>query len=183
MAIDRLFGTGVTVRMKWCETSGMVLSTSASAQFAKIAEKFCRLVEEFARYEPLDWLALIARELVPLETAVKGLTGRADIGEYSMLVDIEQRHRMYVELKTFLGAMDDYWTEADLEAGDGVMTGSLSDNITEIYFALKRGLALWSKGPGDAGAAVDEWLSGFEVNWGYHLAKLQSQLKHKVTLH
>lgn len=169
--------------MKWCATSSVASPTSAPAQFAKIAEKFCRLVDGFARYEPLDWLALIARELGPLETAVKGLTGRRGVGEYSMLADIEQRHRMYVELKTFLGNMDDYWTEADLEVGDGVMTGSLSDNVTEIYFALRRGLAHWNKGPGEAGAAVGEWLSGFEVDWGYHLANLRSQLKHKATLH
>ncbi|AAU93079.1 hypothetical protein MCA0630 [Methylococcus capsulatus str. Bath] len=169
--------------MKGCATSSVATSTSSPAQFAKIAEKFCRLVEGFARYEPQDWLALIARELGPLETAVRELAGRAGIGDYSMLADIEQRHRMYVELKTFLDGMDDYWTEADLEAGDGVMTGSLSDNVTEIYFALKRGLAHWNKGPAEAGAAVGEWLSGFEVNWGYHLANLRSQLKHKATLH
>ncbi|QJD31121.1 DUF5063 domain-containing protein [Methylococcus geothermalis] len=169
--------------MKWSATSRVASSTPAAAEFAKVAEKFCRLVDGFSHYEPLDWLALISRALIPLEMAVRELTGTAGIGEYSMLADIEQRHHMFVELKTFLGPMDDYWTDADLEVGDGVMTGSLADNITEIYFALKRGLAFWHKGPGEAGAAVSEWLSGFDVNWGYHLANLRSQLKHKVTLH
>ncbi|MDF9391441.1 MULTISPECIES: DUF5063 domain-containing protein [Methylococcus] len=169
--------------MKWYATGSVTSSTSAPAQFAKIAEKFCRLVDGFARHEPQDWLALIARELEPLETAVRGLARKGGIGDYSLLADIEERHRMYVQLKTFLGSMDDYWTEADLEAGDGVMTGSLSDNITEIYFALKRGLAHWNQGPDEAAAAVGEWVSGFEINWGYHLANLRSQLKHKATLH
>lgn len=168
--------------MKWSVTSRVISTSPPPAQLAQIAEKFCRLVSAFAQHEPADWLALVARELEPLDAAMKRMAGAADQDGYSLLEGIEQRHQMFVELKTFLGPMDDYWTDADLEVGDGVMTGSIADNITEIYFALNRGLALWSKGA-DKSSAVSEWVAGFETHWGGHLDNLRSQLKHKATLH
>jgi len=53
---------------------------------------------------------------------------------------------LHQRLKGFLGNLDEYWSEGDLEAGDGLKTGSLADDITDMYFDLKRGLAHYETG-------------------------------------
>lgn len=151
-----------------------------SHRFAQVAREFCRLVETLPRQDPQEWLGQIAAVLHPLEEAAKDLVTEVEAGAYPMLADLEKRHRMFLQLKSFLTPIDDYWSEFDLEAGDGLMTGSIADDVTEIYFALKRGLDLW---PLDEEHALQEWASSYEYHWRRHLVNLMAQAKTKVRYH
>ena len=68
----------------------------------------------------------------------------------------------------------------DKTCGDGLTTGSIADDVTEIYFALKRGLDLW---PLDEEHALREWVASYEDHWRRHLVNLMAQAKIKVRYH
>jgi hypothetical protein len=53
------------------------------------------------------------------------------------------------------------------EADDPEVTGSLGDDLTDIYGDLISGLRKWDRGEG--GAALWEWRFGFEIHWGEHV--------------
>lgn len=158
----------------------MTRPSDKSHRFAQVAEEFYRLVETLPRQDPQEWLGQIAAVLNPLEEAAEDLVPEMEGGAYPMLADLEKRHQMFLQLKSFLGPIDDYWSEFDLEAGDGLMTGSMADDVTEIYFALKRGLNLW---PSDEEHALREWIRSYEDHWRRHLVNLMAQIKIKVRYH
>lgn len=53
------------------------------------------------------------------------------------------------------------------EPHEAAVTGSLADDLADIYCDLWRGRELWAQG--QFGAAVWEWRFGFESHWGEHV--------------
>jgi hypothetical protein len=53
------------------------------------------------------------------------------------------------------------------------MTGSLADDLTDIYCELKHGLNMFDAEPE---LAVKGWVNGFEFHWGQHLTDAQRHL-------
>ena len=149
------------------------------SRFAETVTDFCRLVEE---YEAFDgggkaWLHRIGSVMLGLDQAIQPLLRDAGgEAEYSMLLDLEARFALYQRLKSFLGPLDDYWSEGDLEAGDGLKTGSLADDITDVYFDLKRGLNLYSAKPAHEAQALSLWVFSYRIHWEQHLRDATKQL-------
>jgi len=148
-------------------------------RFAESVTGFCRLVEGYAAFEGdgKTWLHQIGNLMLELEQRIQPLL-RSTAGdtEYSMLQDLEARFALYQRLKSFLGPLDDYWSEGDLEAGDGLKTGSLADDITDVYFDLKRALNLHAAGPEHEAHALSMWLFSYRVHWEQHLRDATRQL-------
>lgn len=71
-------------------------------------------------------------------------------------------------LREVIGDADLYWDVLDpiIAETPKVSTGSLTDDLTEVYLDLKRGLDLWSDG--QERDATWEWRFGFETHWGLH---------------
>jgi len=67
-----------------------------------------------------------------------------------------------------LGAFEFYRAIFDPyeEVSDAPVTGSLADDLADIYGDLKRGLEPWQAG--DLEEATYEWRFGFEFHWGRH---------------
>jgi len=53
------------------------------------------------------------------------------------------------------------------------MSGSLADDLTDIYCELKHGLKLMRVEPGKA---LDDWRSGYHLHWGQHLLDAERHL-------
>ena len=151
----------------------------AENRFAESVTDFCRMVEGYASFEGdgKTWLHQIGNLLLELDKRIQPLLrSTTSDTEYSMLQDLEARFALYQRLKSFLGPFDDYWSEGDLQAGDGLKTGSLADDITDVYFDLKRGLTLHTAGPEQEAQALSMWVFSYQVHWEQHLRDATKQL-------
>lgn len=156
----------------------MIVDKAAALQrFVAAAGDFCSLVDEHSAHpDPAKWLLQIGDTLLRLDNDIKPLNGRAAEAEYSLLQNLEERFQLFGRLKSYLGPLDEYWSEADLDAGDGLKTGSLADDITDLYFDLKRGLAVYRSGDSAQCQAVDLWLYSYKLHWQQHLRDAKKQL-------
>jgi hypothetical protein len=53
------------------------------------------------------------------------------------------------------------------------MTGSLADDLTDIYCELKHGLRAFDS---NTGPALETWVLGYEWHWAQHLADASRHL-------
>lgn len=60
-----------------------------------------------------------------------------------------------------------YWEVFDPYVKDALVAGSLSDDILDVYFDVRRGLDLWQSSAPPA-AAIWEWKFGLDSHWGDH---------------
>jgi hypothetical protein len=92
--------------------------------------------------------------------------------------DLDARFDLFTRLRTRLGERDVYWLEfdhpEDARADDDHRTGSLADDLTDIYFELKRGLRLLDAAGPDEVAHL--WGVGFKRHWGQHLVDAERHL-------
>jgi hypothetical protein len=87
--------------------------------------------------------------------------------------DLDARFELFSHLRGLLGERDGYWMEFDRVGDAEVMTGSLADDLTDIYCELKHGLRLIDSDPR---RALRGWREGFEDHWGQHLTDAQRHL-------
>lgn len=144
--------------------------------FSESALDFCRLVEQIDGYQTEHWLSAVGEVLLRLDMNICQLASLTPQAPHVWISDLDKRFELYSRLKDFLGERDEYWSEADLHAGDGYMTGSLSDDFADIYFELKRGLLLADQGQEGHSQAVKVWTSGYRDHWRQHLVDARKQL-------
>ena len=61
----------------------------------------------------------------------------------------------------------------DVYADDDHRTGSLADDLTDIYCELKNGLKLVD---GEPERAMEDWHKGYHLHWGQHLVDAERHL-------
>ncbi|WP_242464313.1 DUF5063 domain-containing protein [Thiococcus pfennigii] len=144
----------------------------AVAAIAGLAARYCRAIEGSGT-EPQRWLAEIAELLPRLHAALWSLDARDVPRRLWGEVDLDGRFELYAHLLTLLGERDGYWLEFDRLDGEQAMTGSLADDLTDIYCELKEGLALLAAAPQ---WAIHGWLTGYVHHWGQHLVDAQRHL-------
>lgn len=144
--------------------------------FAESAQDFCRLVEQIDGYRAELWLQAAGEILMRLDMDIAHLIATTPQAPHVWISDLDKRFELYSALKDFLGDRDEYWSEADLHAADGYMTGSLSDDFADIYFELKRGLLLAGQGQEGRSEAAKLWTSGYRDHWRQHLVDARKQL-------
>ncbi|HED18900.1 MAG TPA: DUF5063 domain-containing protein [Gammaproteobacteria bacterium] len=150
-----------------------------SVQFNELVEtacNFCGLIDGIPG--GCSWLEQLSRILPRLHAEVVVLPdpgGSAFLPEQS---DFDDRFDLFSELRTRLGERDMYWLEYDnpddVVSGDEHRTGSLADDLTDIYFELKRGLELLEAAGPDEVAHL--WEMGFREHWGQHLVDAERHL-------
>lgn len=59
-----------------------------------------------------------------------------------------------------------YWEIFDPYAGDEPVTGSLTEDLLDVYLDVCRGLSLWDSA--QENAAIWEWRFSFDTHWGTH---------------
>ncbi|MEN8176276.1 MAG: DUF5063 domain-containing protein [Pseudomonadota bacterium] len=149
-----------------------------TSQFAQVARAYCNLIEQTADARPPpEWLNDVAVILPQLNAAVSVLA--VDTAPaVSVAPDLDSRFELFSRLHVLLGELDAYWLEFDA-LGDGASgSGSLADDLTDIYCELKMGLELMGvdyAGDGERQAAAN-WRAGYQAHWGRHLLDAQRHL-------
>jgi hypothetical protein len=138
----------------------------------RLARRYCELIEASGTDWP-SWLENVAELLPRLHAAVNSLDGREYEGDVIMKPDLDARFELYTQLVEILGDRDSYWLEFDRVGDCLTMTGSLADDLTDIYCELKHGLRTAAEDPD---RSVQAWRSGFVSHWGQHLADAQRHL-------
>ncbi|MGB5305245.1 MAG: DUF5063 domain-containing protein [Gammaproteobacteria bacterium] len=151
----------------------MTSLTESLTEMVEIAQSYCRLIEQQGRI-PGGWLESLYQLLPQLHSAVTALNAY-DTGDLPLLeVDLDERFELYSRLRKQLGERDSYWLEFDASPEQLHMSGSLADDLTDIYFDLKHGLELldeaWPQ------RAAQAWQSSYRAHWGQHLVDAERHL-------
>ncbi len=141
-------------------------------ELAELARSFCDLIERADEMDP-SWLHDLALLLPQLQVAVDSLEKARGEGVSLMEEDLDTRFEIFSRLRRLLGANDGYWMEFDVANDGQSKTGSLADDLTDIYFEMKQGLSLWEQEPV---LAVGNWLAGYRFHWGQHLVDASRHL-------
>lgn len=150
------------------------LGVGVQHDVAALVQRYCELIESSA-FGYRDWLREIASLLPRLHAAIVSADVDDCCWEHLDLVeDLDERFDLFARLRSLLADRDSYWLEFD-SASEGVdaMSGSLADDLTDIYCELKQGLRVFELNPEYAVAA---WASGFDRHWGQHLIDAERHL-------
>ena len=137
---------------------------------------FCLTVDHWERYQCLEWLGKIEQLLSLIDKEMAQLELDADCS-FFVLPDLEYRFQMFCRLKAFLGEVDGYPLAGDDVDDPEDYTGSLADDITELYFELRRGLKLYEAEAPNCLPALTLWYSGYLLHWQDHLLDAQNRIR------
>jgi len=144
-------------------------------EMADLAGKYCALVEA-ADDTGLAWLQKVAALLPRLHAAVAALGDSDRDVEHSLVADLDARFELYTHLRFLLGERDAYWMEFDADYDKQCMSGSLADDLTDLYCELKHGLRLLETEPQANDGALEFWRCGYKTHWGQHLLDAERHL-------
>ncbi len=141
-------------------------------EMVEVARSYCGLIESVEEANS-DWLASLSMLLPKLHVAVCAMGGPDGPEDHCLSVDLDARFELFAELRRLLGNRDSYWMEFDVAQDGQSMSGSLADDLTDIYCELKHGLRLMEDEPE---RALNDWYSGYQVHWGKHLVDAERHL-------
>jgi len=151
----------------------MTSLTEILAEMTGVADSYCQLIDRTGR-APGNWLEMLFELMPRLHAAVTALnaydTGEVPVSE----VDLDERFELYSRLRKVLGERDSYWLEFDAAPEEMHMSGSLADDLTDIYFDLLQGLDLLDDAWPQRAAQV--WQSTYRLHWGQHLVDAERHL-------
>ena len=141
------------------------------ADLERAAREYCRLIE-YADCDADVWLRSLALLLPRIHAAVESLRVW-EPGEPPLpSQDLEARFELFSRLRHCLGERDSYWLEFD--AAPQPLTGSLADDLADIYFDLRHGLELLERERPERAAHL--WQSSYRLHWGQHLVDAERHL-------
>ena len=138
-----------------------------------IARRYCELIDASGSDRP-GWLREVANLLPRLHAAMTSVHYKVPDGSHDHPVNLDARFELYSHLRKLLADRDGYFLEFDrCQDGAEDMTGSLADDLTDIYCELKHGLRAFESNPGPA---LETWVLGYEWHWSQHLADASRHL-------
>ncbi len=138
-------------------------------ELVQVARQYCSLIDNVSKTGD-DWLLPLCGLLPRLHAAVAALQDPGGNDMPLELADLDARFELFSRLHEELGRRDSYWLEFDQQS----MSGSLADDLTDIYFELKRGLQLLDAVSADEVAHL--WQAGYQQHWGQHLVDAERHL-------
>lgn len=157
--------------------------TTRLNSMAAIAREYCALVEQFDGGDPDGWLVRLNGLLPGLQRSAGALDAVDGVSRYEPAPDYEARFALFTRLYHGLGERDGYEEAFDMGAEGQRLSGSLADDITEIYFDLKRGLQLLDRNPAQPQLAAHDWRASFELHWQHHLSDVMRCLSRDAQGH
>jgi hypothetical protein len=150
------------------------LSGLEGLEVAGLARRYCDLIEASSHDSRRRWLGEVASILPRLQAAISSVSAPVSGVVPASALDLDARFELFWQLRRLLADRDGYWLEFD-RASEGVdgMTGSLADDLTDIYCELKAGLAVYARHPE---CALTGWVYGFDRHWGRHLVDAERHL-------
>jgi len=146
-----------------------------------VAREYCDFIESVevaGEGDAQHSQALVGRlsRLLPrLHAAIAVLGDAENARGFDDEVGLERRFDLYSRLHELLGEMDSYWMEFDVARDGQQKSGSLADDLTDIYWELKTGL-LRLKDEADPAPTLRCWGAGYRLNWGQHLVDAERHL-------
>lgn len=147
---------------------------SDSHELIEIARRYCELIESLDEAHR-EYLAQLNEILPRLHAAMTAVGPLHDEGEYRPSVDLDQRFELFSRLHRLLGDLDAYWMEFDVTPDRQEMSGSLADDLTDIYCELKNGLMRLERHD-DTRGTLGRWRAGFCKHWGQHVVDAERHL-------
>ncbi len=152
---------------------GMTSLTETLSEMIEVAEGYCQLIEN-PDEEANRWLGALFTLMPRLHTAVTSLNAFETGDTQVPGVDLDDRFSLYSRLRKRLGERDSYWLEFDAAPEEMHMSGSLADDLTDIYFDLQHGLELLDEAWPQQAAQV--WQTSYRLHWGQHLVDAERHL-------
>ncbi len=147
---------------------------SSALELVGIVRRYCDLIDGSGSGDDDLWLRDVASVLPRLQAAVTSFESEGRFESHRSSTDLDARFELFSRLRTLLAGRDGYWLEYDrAHDGDDGMSGSLADDLTDIYCELKHGLHAFDTDPK---RALDAWCVGYECHWGQHLVDAQRHL-------
>ena len=140
----------------------------------EIAEEYC-LVIESSGGDSQDWLARVFSLLPRLHAAIVAQMKHNGQTVTPLDANLENRFELFTALHRLLGERDAYWMEFDLLQDEEHKSGSLADDLTDIYCELKFGLNQLEREQ-DSDQILGNWRLGYQVHWGRHLVDAERHL-------
>ena len=144
--------------------------TELIQKFRAAAMKFIDVVDAAPKVEMDAFLANVGRSMAELYSValllptVEPDTTNADESPFQT----EEWDLLRRSLQEKIGPRDAYWQVFDSSAKDEPVHGSLAGDISEIYFDVKRSLALEHADSARSDVLFD-WRLDFRSHWGRHL--------------
>lgn len=155
-----------------------MLETQTNRHLTQVAQEYCALIESFDAGEDVDIPLLVSglAQLLPrLHSAVSVLADAEATEDLLAGIDPEQRFSLYSRLHHSFGDLDAYWLEFDGGRDWQEKSGSLADDLADIYWELKAGLQRL-----EAEQALLPtlrcWGAGYRLHWGQHLVDAERHL-------
>lgn len=139
----------------------------------RLAKEYCELIES-ADDSDLSWLRKLSSLLPKLHVAVTAMGAPPNSAPH-FNPDLDARFEQFAQLRRLLGHRDAYWMEFDVAPDEQGMSGSLADDLTDIYCELKHGLKLLEEDR-QPEQAFDDWCCGYQEHWGQHLLDAERHL-------
>lgn len=149
------------------------------ARLTDVAREYCDFIEQFDDNSPDEsarFLATLSRLLPRLHAAVVVLGDIEGYDGFADDSDLDLRFELYSRLHRALGELDAYWMEFDVARDSQEKSGSLADDLTDIYWELKAGLGQLQHHQADARKTLRRWGTGYRLNWGQHLVDAERHL-------
>jgi len=148
------------------------------ADLTRVAKEYCAIVESFdsgAQTDVFSFIKSLSGLLPRLHLAVEMLADAVAGEDLVAEIDPEQRFSLYSRLHRAFGELDAYWLEFDVARDWQEKSGSLADDLADIYWELKAGLER---------LATDQtplntlrcWGAGYRLHWGQHLVDAERHL-------
>jgi len=139
------------------------------------AREYCGLIEDTDEYSDV-WLMRLLELLPRLHAQISLLSDVRLELDLPCEADLDVRFELFSHLHALLGERDGYWLEFDgMPGGAQAMTGSLADDLTDIYCELKNALRLVDVDL-DPVIALQGLSQGYRVHWGQHLVDAERHL-------
>ncbi|AKH20816.1 hypothetical protein AAY24_11180 [Sedimenticola thiotaurini] len=147
-------------------------------ELSQLAKVYCLLIES-ADETDIGWLRELYALLPQLHAAITALGAPPQRAAY-FTPDLDERFERFARLRRLLGHRDAYWMEFDVAPDEQGMSGSLADDLTDIYCELKHGLHLLEDRR-EPERAFDDWCCGYQNHWGQHLLDAERHLYELAT--
>ncbi|WP_456406857.1 DUF5063 domain-containing protein [Thiolapillus sp.] len=140
----------------------------------KVAREYCDLIEAVGDDEK-DWLKRVVKVLPQLHAAISVILEHDEARGNPLEANLDVRFSLFSKLHQLLGEKDAYWMEYDL-GHEECRSGSLADDLTDIYCELKQGLRMLEEEDADPEAVLLNWREGYKIHWGRHLLDAERHL-------
>ena len=133
--------------------------------FVDLAKKYCLLIEQINNPPIINFKQELLHLLPNLYSRCLLLPDVEPTERITINVERIKHNFSFDEYECYLQIFDPY----NIDHNEPVY-GSLSDDIMDIYYDLKRGLLLFESGnQDDIDDAIWDWKFHFQIHWGTHL--------------